>query len=245
MFELKHHSPSSVSKFIENKFVWWTQKTGQTKFKPSIPMIVGTAVEEGINHWIRCTEPDVKECVRIAHEKAKSEAVGIHAMLMPDDRDMISKCVNAGISSVSQLWGTEVSQCQLQTEIRCPIDGLVFPAYGKLDWNFPSCVVDNKVVGKKQSELSQAYKMQGAVYKHAEKKPVFFHFITKTKIPGIQVIEVTDEDYNYGMDLFTKAAKAIEKIVDAGVYLDFDLVKALFFPDPSASWNKDEARDVM
>lgn len=245
MFELKHHSPSSVSKFIENKFTWWTQKTGQTKFKPSLPMCIGTAVEEGINHWLRTAEPDVKECVKIAHEKLKAESTGIRQMVMPDDRAMVSVCVNTGISSVAQMWGSEVNQCKLQTEVKGRIEGLKFPYYGKLDWDFPSCVVDNKVVAKKSSELSQAYKIQGAVYKHWSKKPVFFHFITKTKIPGIDIKEVTDGDYNYGMDMFTKACKAIEKVVEAGQFLDFDTIKSLFFPDPSASWNKDETADIM
>lgn len=245
MFELKHHSPSSVSNFIENKFTWWTKKTGQTKFKPSLPMAIGTAVEEGINIWLKQVEPDIPACVKAAHEKLKAECVGIRTMVMPDDRDMVSKCVNTGISSVANLWGPELSQVKLQTEVKGRIDGLNFPYYGKLDWDFPSCVVDNKVVAKKPSELSQAYKIQGAIYKHSTNKPVFFHFITKTKIPGIEIKEVTDSDYNYGMDMFTKACKAIEKVVEAGQFLDFDTIKSLFFPDPSASWNKDETADIM
>jgi hypothetical protein len=243
VFELKHHSPSAVSKFIENRFIWWTQKTGQTKFKSNVAMEIGTAVEAGINHWLMEKQPDVKECVALACEVFKKNTIGW--LIMPEDRALIPKCVNEGIASVAKNYGSEVNQCKCQEEFKIPIEGLTFPAYGKYDWFFPSRIVDNKVVGKSPSELSQAYKIQGAVYKLASGKPVDFHFIVKNKTIVTKVITLTDEDFDYGIKLFKKAAKAIERVVEIGQNFDFETVKSLFFPDPSASWNKDEAREVM
>jgi hypothetical protein len=238
-----HHSASSVNGFIENRFTWYLKKVRGMKIPGNPAMCRGTAVEAGINHYITDPEGNIDKACEVAIKSFKEETAAM--LVMPEMRTSIPLCVKEGIKSVMENYGSE--GCSLQEKVEINLPGLQYPTLGYLDWRWKNkkLVVDNKVTGKKPSELKQSYKVQGALYKHATGDAVQFHFIicSEKNVVKTHIIPITEADYSYGMRLYTLAAKAVEIVLD--MHLTFEEVNALWFGDPSKSWNEDEARIVM
>jgi len=230
--ELKRHSPSSLSSFIEYRSSWFLYRIRGIYVKAGVYAARGTAVEAGINYYI---ENDVKleDCVKHALKVYTEESVGQPNNF--DIRQSIAPAVKAGIDSFEEK-GYLLDPPLLQAEINCNLEGCRKGVYGKLDYLFEGkCVIDNKVVSKTPSSLKQGYILQGAIYRYATGLPVKFHFIVIQK-SGIKIKEITltDEEYEYGLALAARAGQCVEKIFDNLDHLDGDLLESIFFVNPTA-----------
>lgn len=233
--ELKHHSASSINSFIEYRPDWFLARIRGIYSKAGVAASRGTAVEAGINHYIEQEKGDVKECIKHALEVYTKDSIGSPENF--DIRQSIGPCVIAGVQSFEDR-GYIVNPPKLQAEINCKLPGCKKGVYGKLDYLFDDSVVDNKVTAKTPSALKQGYVLQGAIYRFATDLPVRFHFIIPQKT-GVKIkeIELTDDDYAFGLELATKAAQNIELIFDRISEFDGSLLEALFFTNPSAVWD--------
>ena len=236
--ELKRHSPSSLSSFIEYRSSWFIQRIRGEYNKAGVFAARGTAVEAGMNHYI---ENDVKieDCIKHALGVYTQESIG-----QPDNFDVrqsIAPCVKAGIQSFEEL-GYLIDPPVLQAEINCSLEGCRKGVYGKLDYLFEGKkIVDNKVVSKTPSSLKQGYILQGAIYRYATGLPIDFHFVVPLKTGvKIKIITLTDEEYEYGLRLATRAAQCVETIFDNLDHMDGDLLEALFFTNPCSVFDYSE-----
>lgn len=236
--ELKRHSASQLNSFIEYRASWYIQRIKGIRTNVGPPAWRGTAVEAGINHYIENDDA--------TKESAIKHALAVYSMESSsgqndfDFRQSIAPCVVACIDSFDEK-GYFLNPPELQSEITLRLPGCKIDLFGKLDYQFDDKVVDTKVVNKTPKALKQGYILQGAVYKKATGKPVVFHFAVPLK-GGVKIkeIELTDDDFAYGMELATKAAQHIERIYDSLDSLDGRLLDAMFFTNPSSLFNWDE-----
>lgn len=271
VFDLKHHSPSSISLFIERRALWWLKVTEKTPFKGSEHTARGTAVEQGINKYFESKKDnlgyELEDCIAYAHGIFAKETVGM--IIAPTFRQTINECVKVGIESFTTGCNSNKLKNRLengkdfvgfegipnmQTKISIHPDGLEKPIIGYLDYYYdgfkgytekiPNAIVDNKVSSKTPSELSQGYKIQGAVYAKATGKDVYFHFIVPLKT-GVttKIIKMLPEDIEYGWNMAVAAAKCIETIKDS--YIDMNTLKAMFFPNPASLFGGSDVKMVL
>jgi hypothetical protein len=232
--ELKRHSASQLNSFIGYRADWFLQRIRGIRTGVGVHAYRGTAVEAGMNHFIE-NEVSVEECVKHAFAVYAQESIG-----SPDNFDIrqsVGPATIAGIKSFEEK-GYFIDPPVLQAEISCLLPGCRVQLYGKLDYDFDNIIIDNKVVGKTPSSLKQDYILQGAVYRYATGKDVKFHFvIPQKKGIGIKEIQLTDKEYDFGLQLASKAAQCIERIYDNLANLDGELLESLFFTNPSALYD--------
>ena len=238
--ELKHHSPSSINSFIEYRTSWFLQRIQNKWTKAGVHAARGTAVEAGINYWLSnedCTKEDaIKEALEVFTKES------LHLSDTFSIRQTIAPCVVATMDSFEEKGYT--FGAELQKEIRTRLKGCNKDIIGKLDYFIDgNRVIDTKVVSKTPSSLKQGYILQGSIYRLATGLPVYFHFAVplKTKIV-IKEIMLTDEDYKYGIQLATVAARHIERIFDNLDCLDGDLLKSMFFVNPTSLFSADDKK---
>jgi len=249
--ELKHHSPSSVSSFLENRAQWYRNKIIGDKFSGSEHTARGTAVEAGINNWLTCSDTDstieaIKHALEIWHRETESFKDDPQFQLKElEFKQSIAPLVNAGIESVKERYLEVIDAYPVQQhKISLDIPGCKFPVLGYLDWYFPNkLVVDNKVSGKKPSKLKQGYIVQGSVYHMATGLPVEFHFEVANKTPTITTFRMSKEDIQYGWMLFCRAAKAIENIFANP--LDGQLLQDIFLANPEAMFSEKDVKKAL
>jgi hypothetical protein len=236
--ELKRHSASQLNSFIEYRSSWYLQRIKGIRTNVGVHAFRGTAVEAGINYFIENDDATKESAIKHALSVYSDEA-GVQTNDFAI-RQSIAPCVIAGIESFEDK-GYFLNPPELQSEINIRLPGCKIDLYGKLDYKFADKVVDNKVTSKTPKSLKQGYILQGAVYKKATGLPVVFHFIVPLKTSTKVVeIELSDDDYAYGMELATTAAQHIERIYDSLDGIDGRLLDALFFTNPSSLFNWDE-----
>ncbi len=237
IFDIKHHSPSTINSFIGYRHEWYLRKIRGVSFPGNHHMARGKAVEEGINHYLK-HECGVDEAV-----KAALELWGNEIMTLGDNFDMrqsIGKCVAAGIDSFREK-GYDDGGTSMQDKISVTLPGCDLPTIGYLDYKRTDRIVDNKCVSKTPTQNKatgrykhkQDYILQGAVYKLATGLDPYFHYIIPLK-GEIKVVEegITDEEFDWGIKLATKGAQAIERILANPI--DGDLFQAMMFPNVDA-----------
>lgn len=247
--EIKHHSPSAVASFLENRAQWFRSKICGDPFTGSQHTARGTAVEAGINFWLDGNTEATTEAVRHAIETWDKEVIPFK-----DDpefqakelefKQSIAPLVNCGIESVNDKYVSKLGEPKQQYTVAGDIPGCRCPVKGYIDWIFPGkLVVDNKVTGKSPSGLKQAYIIQGAVYHIATGLPVEFHFEVANKTPKVVTFKITDEQIKYGWMLFCRAAKAIENIFDTP--LDGAFMRDIFLPNPEAFFSDKDVNKAL
>jgi hypothetical protein len=231
---LKRHSASQLNSFLGYRADWFLSRIRGIRTGVGAHAWRGTAVEAGLNKFIE-EDTTKEECIKHALKVYTQESLGSTDNF--EIRQSIGPSVIVAIDSFEDK-GYLLDPPEMQEEITCTLPGCKKELYGKLDYSFDKFIVDNKVVGKKPSSLKQDYVLQGAVYRFATGKPVKFHFVIPQK-KAIQVIELTlsDEEYEYGLALATKAARCIETIYDRLGELDGELLEALFMTNPSSLYD--------
>lgn len=241
MLEYKNHSASSINEFISNKPLWFAKKFKGFKTKPGLPLIRGSAVEEGMNFYVlKKRETTMEECIKAALKTYDEKLAGIDDDI--DFRQSIGPMVIKGCEEISKIIDREKSFPKLQQKINIWLDGCKYPLIGYLDYQFPTLIVDNKTTGRTPSELSVNYIIQGSIYRHATNCPVEFLFEVATKEVKTKLIRLSEYDFELGRKYATAAAQAIERIVDNPI--DGGLMEAFMFPDLEAGYNKSEQSDL-
>jgi len=245
--EIKHHSPSAVASFLENRAQWFRSKICGDPFTGSQHTARGTAVEAGINFYLDGSTEATADAVKHAIETWEKEITPFKddpefQLNELEFKQSIAPLVNCGIESVNDKYVSSLGEPKQQYKVAGDIPGCRCPVMEYIDWIFPGkLVVDNKVTDKSPSKLKQAYIIQGAVYHMSTGLPVQFHFEVANKTPKAVVLKLTDEDIKYGWMLFCRAAKAIENIFDTP--LDGALMRDIFLPNPEAFYSdKDVAK---
>lgn len=241
--ELKHLSASTINAFITNRPKWFASKFLGLGFNGSIHTTRGHAVEAGIVSWLR--QGDMTQAIKDAMEEYDKKIVGIEDNI--EFRQSVGPLVKVGIEGTDDFSGYEefkakYGKAKTQEKISVNLDGCSIPVIGYLDFLYGKRIIDNKVSGKSPSCLSQDYILQGAIYKKATGLPVSFMFEIANKKPIVKIIELSDDDYKFGIQLATKAAIAIERILDNPI--DMDLMRAFMFPDPSGGYGGEEQKEV-
>lgn len=237
LFDIKHHSPSTLSNFIERRYEWYLKKIRGISFPGSHPMARGKAVEEGINHYLRAGDSvTITECVQAGIDEWAKEILSLGENF--DMRQSIGPCIVAGIESFRQR-GYDDGQTQLQEKISIVLDGCSLPTIGYLDYLRKDRVIDNKCVSKTPTfdkvtnlyKQKQGYVIQAAVYEAATGRPPFFHYVIPLKTE-VKIVEArfSNEELDWGLKLATKAAQAIETIISNPI--DGALFEAMVFPNP-------------
>lgn len=237
IFDIKHHSASTINSFIGYRHEWYLKKIRGVAFPGNHHMSRGKAVEEGINHYLK-NECGVDECVKAALEVWGKEIIALGESF--DMRQSIGKCVAAGIDSFRER-GYDDGGTSMQDKISVVLPGCELPTIGYLDYLRQDRIVDNKCVSKtptlnkvtKRYKHKQDYIIQGAIYKLATGLDPYFHYIIPLK-DSVNIVEegITEEDYDWGIKLAAKAAQAIERIIANPI--DGDLFEAMMFPNVDA-----------
>lgn len=242
MLELRNISASQINEFITNRAMWFAKRFRGLKTPGSLAMSRGRAVEAGINHFITNDKPDITAAVRAAMEEYDKSSTGL-----VDDlsiRQSIAPATTRMISHFSDICDTLKSKPRIQDKIEIYLEGCSIPLIGYLDFFWEGrCIRDCKITGKTPSELTDSYKIQGAIYRHVMKVPVVFTFGICKKEFEIKEIRLSEDDFIWGLKVATKAAQAIERIVSTP--LDGDLMEAFMFPNTDAGWSKEDTELIL
>ena len=244
--EMKHFSASTVNTFLENRAGWLRKLLGD-KFNGNHHTCRGTSVEAGINFWLAGDSEGTTEAIKHAIEvwEKETEFLEIEENTKLEFKQSLAPLINCGVVSVQEKY-LDVYKKELKQQIPIKIDvpGCKRPCIGYIDWLIPDkLIIDNKVSGKSPSKLSQGYLIQASVYNKALGLPVEFHYEIANKTPKAMVLIPTKEDLEYGWKLFCRAARAIEAILDNP--MDYDLMEALFLPNPDAYYNDEERNKAL
>lgn len=243
---LKHLSPSQLNTFITNRPKWFAQKfLGNIPFSGSVNTARGHAVEAGIVSMI--DQGDITTAIAAGIAEWNKQLI---ASAIPDDLDFkqtIAPLIKIGMEGNDDHEGyTEIvsrlGKPKTQEKIECKLEGCDIPIIGYLDFAFKKAIYDNKVSSKSPAKLSQDYVLQGSIYRYATGLPVYFFFEIPNKKPVIKAFKLTDEEYKFGLNLATKAAQAVQRILD--VPIDMDTMKAVMFPNPDGGYGGNEQKQV-
>lgn len=242
MLELKNISASQINEFITNRSMWFAKKFRGLKTPMNLPMARGRAVEAGINYFVSNDKSDITAAVKAAMDEYDKASSGL-----VDDltfRQSIGPTTTKMISHFNSICETLKSKPRIQEKIEIYLDGCSIPLTGYLDYIWDArCVRDCKVTGKTPSELTDAYKIQGAIYRHVTKLPVVFTFGICKKEFDIKEIKLSEDDFMWGLKIATKAAQAIEKIVSTPI--DGELIEAFLFPNTDAGYSKEDVNLIL
>lgn len=249
LFEIKHHSPSSISSFIEYKHQWYLQKIRKVKFPGSHPMARGKAVEEGLNYFLANDDASLEDCIKAGLKLWGEEIMALGENF--DFRQSLGKCISKAIDSFKER-GYDDGKTEMQNKINITFEGCDLPTIGFLDYLRPDRLIDNKCVSKTPSldkatglyKQKQGYIIQAAVYEKATGMEPFFHYVIPQK-DDVKIVEArfSKEDLTWGLKYATKAAQAIEKILANPV--DGELMQAFMFPNMDAIFNGTDMNIVM
>lgn len=238
IFDIKHHSPSTVNSFIEYRHQWYIQKIKGIRFPGSHAMARGKAVEQGINHYLENDSPTIEECIAAGIKLWSEEIIALGDDF--DIRQTLGPSIKAAIKHFSEK-GYDDGNTKTQQEIRVTLPGCELPFKGYMDFLRPDILLDTKCVGRTPTwdksnqcyKQKQGYTLQAAIYQKATGlNPVFIYIIPLKE--GVKVIEAPflQSELDWGLKLASKAAQAIEQIISNP--LDGDLMQAFMFPNPDA-----------
>jgi len=209
---MPHLSPSTVSNFIENKWGWWNSKVLKTPFKGNHHTSLGQAVEHGVNVWL---ENPGKQMDYLLHANEKYDEqikdTGTPRDKVMEYRNMIPGMLELALRHYKRTFAE--TGALTQQKIETGLDGVNRTMLGYLDFlQDGKAVRDSKVVGRSPSKLKQAYVLQGAVYRRATDLPVFFDFFITNKTPTHKEIELSDEEFEFGISYITRGSQVLEEL---------------------------------
>lgn len=242
---IPHLSASTINSFITNRNGFYQSKVKGKPFKGNVYTARGTAVEHCINMWV---ETGIEDAVSVALSKYNEECDKAEIHKFDSDRADIAASVEKMAPFALGIFQglSEDQKPTTQYKFSTNLNGVKRPIIGYLDFLFEGKRVrDTKVVSKTPSSLKQDYQIQGALYKHAMQLPVTFDFIIPNKAPAHKAIELTDDEFLFGISYMTRAAQVIEEIEECEN--PTRMMELWSFPDLSAMFNqrdKDEACEI-
>ena len=236
---IPHLSASTINSFISSRFGFYQSKVLGAPFQGNVYTSRGTAVEHAVNTWIE--NPNLGNYVDVALEKYDSEIkrAGISKISGEDVRATIPGLVEVAFKFYTQEFA--VDKAVTQYKFSCKLDGVKRDVIGYLDYLIPSIRIrDSKVTSKTPSQLSQAYILQGALYKKATGLDVYFDFFIPNKTPVHKPIKLTDDEYLFGISYLTRAAQVIEEIEECEN--PKRLMELMSFPSLDDFWTYEEKK---
>lgn len=236
---IPHLSASTVNKFITDRYGFYQSKVLGEKFKDNKYTARGKAVEGAINEWIETGNDNVSENAVAYFDKYMREA-GIHLMEVQDVRDSVSGLADLAFDFYKEEFSDRPAKTQ--TKIVGKIDGINRDIVGYLDYLQDHVIRDCKVVSKTPSGLSQSYCIQGAFYKATKGLDVVFDFFVANKKPVMKTIQLSDDDYVFGLSYLTQAAKVIEELEECDN--PKRVMELMSFPNLEAMYNQEEKKEA-
>lgn len=235
---IPHLSASTISSFIENRFGFFQSKVMRTPFRGNWFTALGQAVEHGVNVWLE-NPGKTMDYLMHANEKYDEQIkdTGSPRDKVIEYRNLIPGMLDLALRHYKRTFAETGAVTQQKIEAR--LDGVERDILGYLDFYQEGVAVrDSKVVGRSPSAIKQAYILQGSLYRHATGLPVIFDFFITNKTPVHKPIELSDEDFEFGLSYITRAAQVLEEIETC------ESPKRLFelcsFPNLEAFYNEGE-----
>lgn len=216
---LKHLSGSTINTFIERKYGFYKSKIIKAPFATGPSMARGKAVENCVNKWADGYDyPSIEHLYIIAQAEYEKEVADYKRWYSsPSEADIekekkISDSVPAlaklAVETYMDLF--DMGRPSTQTPIRTQYEGINFDIIGFLDfYQYNRMVRDCKVLGQTKNQLPQAYCITGALYKKATNVRVYYDLFIANKEPKHVQIELSEEDYKFGLSYGAAAAKCI------------------------------------
>lgn len=245
LLEINHLSPSHINTFITDRAAWFARYFRGRSFAGNVFTVRGHAVEEGIVYYLT-VEQDITKAIAAGVKMYDEKIKGLKDDLAI--RQSIGPMIKVLIEGTEKESGYDVAflkygKPNTQEKINVTLSGCSIPVHGYLDFFWPNkCIWDNKAVGKTPDSLSQDYIVQGSIYRKATGLPVSFMYGIANKTPIIKKITLSDDEYRFGLALATRAAQAIETILETP--LDGGLMESLMFPNPDRGYRKEEQKEL-
>jgi hypothetical protein len=236
---IPHLSASTVNSFISSRYGFYQSKVLGSPFQGNQYTARGTAVEHAVNTWIE--NPGLENYVEVALTKFDEEIAraGLSKFAVEEVRDTIPGLVEVAFKFYTVEFETNKAITQHKFSIQ--LEGVKRPIVGYLDYLVPDKIIrDSKVTSKTPSGLSQAYILQGALYKKAKGLDVYFDFFIPNKTPVHKPIKLTDDQYIFGLSYLTKAAQVIEEIEECDN--SKRMMELMSFPNLDDFWTYPEKK---
>ena len=233
---IPHLSASTINSFIGSRYGFYQSKVKGAPFSGNQYTARGTAVEHAVNEWL---EKGTGDFIAAALTKFDEEVAraGLSRMAVEDERDTIPGLVELALDFYGREFATHKAITQHKIDVQ--LDGINRKVVGYLDfYQFEVAVRDSKVVSKTPSKLSQAYVLQGALYRKATGLPVTFDFFIPNKKPVQKSITLSDDEYVFGLSYLTRAAQVIEEI--EGCDNPQRIFELMSFPNLDSMYNENE-----
>ena len=237
---IPHLSASTINSFIGSRYGFYQSKVKGAPFQGNQYTARGTAVEHAVNCWL---ETGNQDGIAVALKKFDEEVAraGLSRMAVEDERETIPGLVELALNFYGEVFAKNKAITQHKIDVQ--LDGISRKVVGYLDfYQFELAVRDSKVVSKTPSKLSQAYVLQGALYRKATGLPVTFDFFIPNKKPVQKSITLSDDEYIFGLSYLTRAAQVIEEIESCES--PSRLMELMSFPDLSSMYNEHEKKEA-
>lgn len=235
---LPHLSVSTINSWLDNKYSFYQSKVLGKRFVGNAATVRGQAVEESINLWIDHGNEDVRTTsLQVFDEKISQIEPKINPISYKDVRDSIPGLAELALATYKQKF--EGHHYRTQTKITARLEGVEREIIGYLDF-YAHMVRDCKVTSKTPSKLKQGYVLQGALYRLATGSEVAFDFFVDNKKPSYKEIALSDEEYEFGINYLTKAAKALEELESCDD--PKRVMELMSFPNLESFWNYDDKK---
>lgn len=210
---IPHLSASTINSFINDRFGFYQSKVMKAPFKGNQYTSRGTAVEHAVNCWIENPSLSDEILIKLCEEKFDEELskTNVSKFTAEEIRESLPPLVKVALGFYKKEF--ESIKAETQHKFEYKLDGVTRPIIGYLDFYQPKVKVrDSKVVSKTPSKLSQAYILQGSLYRAAKEVGVCFDFFIPNKTAVHKSIELSDDEFIFGMSYLTRAAQVIEEL---------------------------------
>lgn len=237
---IPHLSASTINSFITSRYGFHKSKVQRAPFLGSVYTARGTALEYCISQYL---ELGMRDAAAVAVAKYNEECDKAKISKFDQQRseieDAVYRMAPFVLDTYIEICGGKKPTTQYKFEVH--LDGVGVPVIGYLDFYFEKeRVRDTKMVKQTPSYNKQDYVLQGALYQHATQCPVTFDYFIDLKKPAYKAIDLTDDDFIFGLSYLTAAAKAIVELESCEN--PTRVMELMAFPDLSAMFNN--KRDI-
>lgn len=231
---ITHLSPSSVNMFAESPDAWVARYLLGHKFTFAPAARGGTMVEDAVVHILQGADmQSVIDTTLAEYRKANlfttDKKVETWSESMPE-------MIRLAVKELEQYGKPEFEDFGEQKKIGicCNMGDYIMPITGFTDLDYPqhNLVVDLKCTQRIPSEMSDAHKRQGAIYKQATGRDVKFLYVSGKKAVWHDVGDVTD---------ILSEFKGIVARMNALLSLETEKIKELVPVIDSYYWSDDMA----
>lgn len=243
---IPHFSASTINSFITSRYGFHKSKVKRAPFLGSVYTARGTSLEFCISQWL---ELGMEDAALVAMAKFNEECDKAQISKFDSQRsevgDSIERMAPFVLETYQGICGDDKPTTQFKFETH--LVGVTRPIIGYLDFYFQKKRVrDTKMVKQTPAYNKQDYILQGALYQHATQCPVTFDYFIDLKKPAYKAIDLTDDDFIFGLSYLTAAAKALEELESCEN--PTRVMELMAFPDLSAMFNNkrdiDEACEI-